>query len=70
MKDVLAITQSLVSRKVQLVDAVGDVPSIVADADRLVQIMYNLIGNAGVHAMRMVGYDGCWWCGCGQVGRS
>ena len=48
MKDVLAITQSLVSRKVLLVDAVGDVPSIVADADRLVQIMYNLIGNAGV----------------------
>ena len=48
MKDVLDITKSLLSRKVQLVDEVGDVPSIVADADRLVQIMYNLIGNAGV----------------------
>ena len=69
MKDVLAITQSLVSRKVQLVDAVGDVPSIVADADRLVQIMYNLIGNAGV-AVRVLGYDG-WGRGrtrvCGWV---
>ena len=67
MKDVLAITQSLVSRKVLLVDAVGDVPSIVADADRLVQIMYNLIGNAGGDACA-VGYDGWWGCGCGRKG--
>ena len=66
MKDVLAITQSLVSRKVLLVDAVGDVPSIVADADRLVQIMYNLIGNAGM----CMSYGGCMMGGEGAgVGR-
>ena len=53
LDDVLDITKSLLSRKVQLVDAIGTVPKITADADRLVQIMYNLIGNAG---------------GCGGVG--
>ena len=47
LDDVLDITKSLLSRKVQLVDAIGTVPTITADADRLVQIMYNLIGNAG-----------------------
>ena len=47
LDDVLDITKSLLSRKVQLVDAISTVPTITADADRLVQIMYNLIGNAG-----------------------
>ena len=48
MKDVVDITKSLVGRKVQLIDEVGELPPIVGDGDRLVQIMYNLIGNAGV----------------------
>ena len=48
MKDVIDITKALVGRKVQLVDNVDSgIPRITADADRLVQIMYNLIGNAG-----------------------
>jgi nitrogen-specific signal transduction histidine kinase len=48
MHDVTEITKSLVSRKVALVNDVRkDMPIITADADRLVQIMYNLIGNAG-----------------------
>ncbi len=47
MRDVFEITKSLLSRKVVMVDNVGTMPLITADADRLVQIMYNLIGNAG-----------------------
>ncbi len=47
MKDVTDIAKSLVNRKVTLVNKVHDLPLITADADRLVQIMYNLIGNAG-----------------------
>ena len=47
MKDVMDITKSLVSRKVELISKVGNVPHIIGDGDRLVQIMYNLIGNAG-----------------------
>ncbi len=47
MKDVTDIAKSLVNRKVTLVNKVPDLPVITADADRLVQIMYNLIGNAG-----------------------
>ena len=47
MKDIVDITKFLVGRKVQLVDNVGDLPAIIGDGDRIVQIMYNLIGNAG-----------------------
>jgi|LauGreSuBDMM15SN_2_FD.fasta_scaffold28397_2 nitrogen-specific signal transduction histidine kinase len=48
MTDVLAITKYLVPRKVALIDDVPErLPCIIGDADRLVQIMYNLIGNAG-----------------------
>ncbi|GAX84124.1 hypothetical protein CEUSTIGMA_g11547.t1 [Chlamydomonas eustigma] len=46
MRDVMDITKSLLPRKVSFIDKVGDVPNITADSDRLVQIMYNLIGNA------------------------
>jgi signal transduction histidine kinase len=47
--DVYEITKSLVGRKVQLVNLVkaNTLPTVTADADRLIQIMYNLIGNAG-----------------------
>lgn len=47
MKDVMDITKSLVSRRVELISKIGNVPHIIGDGDRIVQIMYNLIGNAG-----------------------
>jgi len=46
MKDVMEITKSLVSRKVEMINKIGNMPHITGDGDRIVQIMYNLIGNA------------------------
>ena len=65
MTDVLEITSSLVSRKVQLINNVpNSLPCITGDSDRLVQIMYNLIGNAGecMHygAAARLAKVGCW----------
>lgn len=49
ISDVFDITQTLVTKHVKLINEVHNMPStIVADGDRLIQIMYNLIGNAGV----------------------
>ena len=46
--DVVDMTQALVPRPVELINLVGDMPVIVADSDRLTQIMFNLVGNAGI----------------------
>lgn len=36
-----------VRKGVRLVNNVGNVPKIVGDTGRIVQILYNLVGNAG-----------------------
>lgn len=46
--DVLDLSAPLVQRGVKLVNAVGrGVPRITGDSGRIVQVLYNLVGNAG-----------------------
>ena len=47
MRDVLDLGQALVRKPVLLVNNVGKVPIIIGDTGRIVQILYNLFGNAG-----------------------
>jgi len=44
--DVVDLSLPLVRKGVKLVNNVGNVPKIVGDAGRIVQILYNLVGNA------------------------
>ena len=52
--DVVDLGQTLVRKPVKLVNNVvaGCVPIIEGDAGRIVQILYNLFGNAGVWEMQ------------------
>ncbi|GAX78845.1 hypothetical protein CEUSTIGMA_g6283.t1 [Chlamydomonas eustigma] len=44
--DVLDLSLPLVRKTVRLVNNVGNVPKIVGDTGRIVQVLYNLVGNA------------------------
>ena len=46
--DVVDMAQALVAQPVELINLVRYMPMIVADSDRLTQIMFNLVGNAGM----------------------
>ena len=45
--DVLDLSLPLVRKTVRLVNNVGNVPKIVGDTGRIVQVLYNLVGNSG-----------------------
>ena len=45
--DVIDMSQALVANPVQLINQVQQLPTIVADGDRVTQVMFNLVANAG-----------------------
>ena len=47
VNDVLDISAMLVRKNVKLIHSAGVVPIIIGDTGRIVQILYNLVGNAG-----------------------